>query len=1162
MIRPCVFPSGRLSGCKLASLALAIAVLSGCTDERAADVSASSADPQPVLAAAPAPEVTTVSPADAAADAKRISGQVPMELIEGVSASLWASEKLLADPVALNMDYQGRAWITVTHRSNNSEFDIRPYPHWLTDSISFETVEDRRAFLKRTFATDKNLGEDDIPDRNEDGLHDWRDLAVVNEEVWVISDANTDGVADGAHLYLRDFNSEVTDVLGGIYYNNQREEVYLAVAPNAWTVKDTTGDGMADSKKAISDGFGVHIGFSGHGMSGITQGPDGRVYYGIGDVGADITDNDGNHYPHPNNGVIVRSEPDGSNFEVFAYGVRNTHEFTFDKYGNLITVDNDGDHPGESERLVYLIDGSDSGWRINWQFGKYTDPKNNSYKVWMDEKYHTPHFDGQAAHILPPIAPYHNGPTGMTYNPGTALSERWQDHFFVVEFVGTPSRSGIHAFTLEPDGASFDLTSDEVFMRGILSTGLDFGPDGALYTTDWIEGWGRNGKGRLWKLDTPETTENTLRQDTQSLLAADFTQAEIGELSNWLAHADMRVRSKAQFELVERGAADSLQVALKHEQQLGRVHAIWGVGQLARGDIEAAAVLLPLLEDADPEIRAQAARVLGDVRYSPATGSLIANLTHEHARARFFAAEALGRIGASEATAPLVTMLEANNGEDVYLRQAGAIALGRIGDADALSALTDHASDAVRAAAVVALGRMRHPAVAEFLTDSNEHIATDAARLINDDLFIDEALPLLAETLETTPFNGEPLLRRAINANLFGGARADAERLVEFAARADRPEVARAEAIATLANWAEPSVFDRVSGRYRGERSNNGDDAKAALSDVYPTLLEDDSDVVRAATTRALGGLGYADATRLLRERFDQDAAGEVRLAALESLQGLNYAEMGEVIFKAMNDTAVEVRVSALAMLPQLELPVAQTVEMHTLLLENATVQEQQTALKSLATIAEPEAEAALMVQMQKLIDGDILPEVQLDLVNAAKAFDSAELNELLASYEASKDKDKPLDMFRESLQGGNARNGWGLFMYSNAAQCIRCHVVGEQGGPVGPNLTDIGLKLTREQLLESMVDPSARIAPGFGQVSLTLKDGSVVEGLFTEETDTHKIIGSGDDAIRVAKADIVSQQNPPSGMPPMHYILDAGQIRDLVEYLTKLDGTVERPSH
>ena len=66
-----------------------------------------------------------------------------------------------------------------------------------------------------------------------------------------------------------------------------------------------------------------------------------------------VIDKDGKQHQYPNRGTVVRCDPDGSNFEVYAIGVRNTHEFVFDDYGNLISVDNDGDHSGESERLVY-----------------------------------------------------------------------------------------------------------------------------------------------------------------------------------------------------------------------------------------------------------------------------------------------------------------------------------------------------------------------------------------------------------------------------------------------------------------------------------------------------------------------------------------------------------------------------------------------------------------------------------------------------------------------------------------------------------------------------------------------------------------------------------------------------------------------------------------
>ena len=145
--------------------------------------------------------------------------------------------------------------------------------------------------------------------------------------------------------------------MGGVLSDGN--DLYVTVAPDLWRLRDKNGDGIADEKKSISHGYGVHIGFSGHGLSGVEMGPDGRIYWQIGDIGFNGVGPDGKKWVHPNSGVVVRSNPDGSDFEVFAHGVRNTHEFVFDQYGNLISEDNDGDHPGEKERLVYIINGSD-----------------------------------------------------------------------------------------------------------------------------------------------------------------------------------------------------------------------------------------------------------------------------------------------------------------------------------------------------------------------------------------------------------------------------------------------------------------------------------------------------------------------------------------------------------------------------------------------------------------------------------------------------------------------------------------------------------------------------------------------------------------------------------------------------------------------------------
>src|SRR3546814_7984500 len=117
------------------------------------------------------------------------------------------------------------------------------------------------------------------------------------------------------------------------------------------------------------------------------------------------------------------------------------------------------------------------------------------------------------------------------------------------------------------------------------------------------------------------------------------------------------------------------------------------------------------------------------MRFEEGSQELVPLLLDTAGRVRFFAAEALGRIGYKPAVQPLIGMLEANNGEDVYLRHAGSLALARIGEAAPLVALADHSSRALRIAAVVALRRMRDPGIARFLEDKDERSEEQTSEL-------------------------------------------------------------------------------------------------------------------------------------------------------------------------------------------------------------------------------------------------------------------------------------------------------------------------------------------------------------------------------------------------------------------------------------------------
>src|SRR5262249_3851577 len=159
---------------------------------------------------------------------------------------------------------------------------------------------------------------------------------------------------------------------------------------------------------------------------------------------------------NPDSGAVLRCNPDGSELEIVAMGLRNPQELAFDQYGNLFTGDNNADH-GDAARWVYVVEGGDSGWRLgNQELHFPTD-----LGMWNKEKiWHLQH-EGQPAHVVPPVAHIANGPSGITYHPGvTQLPERYKDHFFLCDFRGTGGISGIHAFQLKPRGATFEFVGN------------------------------------------------------------------------------------------------------------------------------------------------------------------------------------------------------------------------------------------------------------------------------------------------------------------------------------------------------------------------------------------------------------------------------------------------------------------------------------------------------------------------------------------------------------------------------------------------------------------------------------------------------------------------------------------------------------------------------
>ena len=1075
-------------------------------------------------------------------------------MADGLELNLWASDSLAPDPIAMDIDTKGRIYLTRTNRAKNSEFDIRGYQHWMTSSISLQSVEERRAFLHKTFAPELSSENEWFPDLNEDGNHDWRDLTIEKEEVWMLEDTNDDGIADHSTRILEDFNEEITDVAGALLVRD--EDIFVGVGPDMWRLTDTNEDGVLDEKTSIAHGFAVHIGFGGHGMSGVTQGPDGKIYWGIGDIGANITTLDGVNHKYPNQGVIVRCNPDGSNFEVFSRGHRNTHEFVFDAYGNIISSDNDGDHRGESERLVHIVEGSDSGWRTNWQFGKYTDSKNNDYKVWMDEELYKPRWEGQAAYIIPPIQNFHNGPTGMVYNPGTALGKDWLDRFFLVEFVGDPSRSHIWSFDLKPKGASFELDTDIDMLSGVLPTGIKFGPDGALYLADWITGWGTKDYGRVWKLDVT-SDKNDLeneRAETKRLMTLDYDEESNDELVNLLSYPDMRIRQKAQFALAKSsfwGYRELKSVLKESSNQFARIHAIWGIGQIAAEDLGKAEPLVALLSDNDPEIITQALKVLGDVRYGDAADQFIPLLKHDNDRVKFYAAQALGRIEYEAAVQPLLDMIVANADEDVYLRHVAVLALSRIGKVEPIIALADNENRSLRIAAVLVLRRLQNAEVAKFLKDKDEYIVTEAARAINDDWSIEEALPALAELLAQEQFKSEALLRRSINAALRVGGDIEMKNLISFAKNPSFSGELRGEALAALGTWESPSVLDRVDGRLRGEIKRDGSLLKKELKQDIPLFLKDSDPEILIGVAKTLANLGMNDNNNDVYSVFSKNKSPEVRAEMLTALGKLQYKNIETAMKTGMGDKEQMVREAAVGLISELDISKDDLPSVVNPIFRTGSVREQQRILSVLGEMPVEKSENVLANLIKRAGRNQLNDGVILDLIEATEATKS---DKLIAQLAVLKSGAESVDAYQETLLGGNWRGGRNVFNNNPAAQCVRCHAVGGAGGIVGPPLDNIGNILNRKQLLESLIEPSARLAPGYGTITVTLKDGQTATGILEKETKHELILRTSDaEPLKILVSRIQKRENSISAMPAAGKLISKRELRDLIEYLSSM---------
>jgi len=149
----------------------------------------------------------------------------------------------------------------------------------------------------------------------------------------------------------------------------------------------------------------------------------------------------------------------------------------------------------------------------------------------------------------------------------------------------------------------------------------------------------------------------------------------------------------------------------------------------------------------------------------------------------------------------------------------------------------------------------------------------------------------------------------------------------------------------------------------------------------------------------------------------------------------------------------------------------------------------------------------------------------------------------------------EPLPPIAELVnRSGDAARGKEL--YATTGTCAKCHKVKGEGKEVGPDLSEIGSKLSKEAMYLSILDPSAGVSFNYETWAVRTLDGTVLSGILVSQTDDAIELKTAEAIVHKLPRDDIGQlkKQTTSIMPAdIQKLLKAQDLMDIVEYLTTL---------
>jgi quinoprotein glucose dehydrogenase len=1059
-------------------------------------------------------------------------------LHEAYQGYTWVAAPYLKGPASMDIDPKGRVFVSEARRMGKGVPDNRRKGWRIYEDYRLKTVEDRL----------------DSYQRNQHRKPmEWYE----QEADQVLRFVDTDG--NGAPDQYSVFDDRCRETADGIGFSLLAEEdaVYFTCIPALRKLVDKDDDGKAEEHHRLVEGFGVRVCFKGHDLHGITRGPDGRLYFSVGDRGYSVINDQGERLAAPSRGAIFRCDDDGSNFEVYAHGLRNPQEISFDEYGNLFTFDNTGDF-GDKARVVYVLDNTDSGWTADYQshhqhvtyldWGKF----HIWQAMWVGESMFDLHKESSPQWVYPPIGHVGNGPSGVTYMTGPAVPDSLRGKFLMCNYRGSPTRSEVLAIPIESKGAGFSVGEVSSYISGLNASDVELGYDGKVYLVEFGSGWSPDDKGSVQVAHLRDLNLTKKGDAVAQLFEQGFKQRSIDELINLLAHSDQRVRQSAQFALVKKGKSVlpvfKKIIAQAKPDEKAPLHAVWGVGQFARAGYESAkAELIECLNHKLIEIRANAARLCGDLGLVQSKAKLVVQLKDSSPRVSSLAAIALGRVASAGDDETITALLDlaTRNSEgkfDVTTRHAVLSALCRLSGPEKLSTLDGHSSSEVRLLAVIALRRLEYSALGKFLQDENEQVKLEALRAIFDTSAVDTAV---GQKLLKINYGGLPPFIQArllVAAARQGDANGFAY-VMTMATDSQLDKEVQKLALHALQRWDTYPEMDPFLGSLRPVTHDRipVNQLVGKHVDSFLTYLKQEKrdDFATLATEVSATLKIRLDADHLRTQLLNRKLSGSLRVSFFDRLLETDNGMPDDLLSRLFDDPSEQVRALALGQGYLREIDAASQAIPEAV----RSPTDWLVAREAIKRIGEKHPEQ--LIEFWTSRSKGINPAVWLDLYNAMTESQSEKVRNFAKSYH---DGD-PARIHPMTITGGDAAKGEAVFR--NQGACVQCHKMNGEGGEQGPDLSLVGIRLKRQKLMESVIYPSAEITPGYGLSTVQLKSGDMASGRLISENKEEVVLAALDGKeITYPRTEIAELSPPISAMPAMGAMLAPQDLRDLVSYL------------